>query len=88
MATLIKSNGEILEVTPKDKKSFQLEELQKYVGGLIEIVQTKLGKPMIINEEGKNDDLPLNQTASEMYQYSEYDFIVGDVLICDPNEID
>ena len=88
MATLIKSNGETLEVTPKDKKSFQLEELQKYEGGLIEIVKTKLGKPMIINEEGKIEGLPLNQIASEIYQYSEYDFIVGDVLICEPNEIE
>lgn len=88
MATLIKSNGETLEVTPENGKAFQLDELQKYVGGLIEIVRTKLGKPMIINEEGKIDGLPLNQTASEIYQYSEFDFIVGDVLICESNEIE
>lgn len=87
MATLIKTNGETLQVTPKDKKSFQLEELQNYVGGLIEIVYTKLGNPMIINEVGKIDGLPLNQTASELYQYNDYDFIVGDVLLCEPDEI-
>ena len=87
MATLLKSNGEEKNVLPQNKKDFSLEELQKYVGGLIEIVRTKDNKPMIINEEGKINDLPINQKASELYQYNEFDFIAGDVLICQPNEI-
>ena len=66
---------------------FTLEELQKYVGGLIEIVRTKDGKPMIINEEGKINDLPINQKATAIYPYNEYDFIIGDVLICQEDEI-
>ncbi len=87
MATLIKSNGEEKNVLPKNNKDFTLEELQKYVGGLIEIVRTKDGKPMIINEEGKINDLPINYKATELYPYNKYDFIVGDVLICSDNEI-
>lgn len=87
MATLIKSNGEETNVLPKNKMDFSLEELQKLVGGLIEIVRTKDGKPMIINEEGKINDLPVNQKATAIYPYNEYDFIVGDVLICQENEI-
>ena len=87
MATLIKSNGEEKNVLPQNKTDFTLEELQKYVGGLIEIVRTKDGKPMIINEEGKINDLPVNQKATAIYPYNEYDFIVGDVLICQENEI-
>jgi len=87
MATLIKSNGEEINVLPQNKTDFTLEELQKYVGGLIEIVRTKDGKPMIINEEGKINDLPVNQKATAIYPYNEYDFIVGDVLICQENEI-
>jgi hypothetical protein len=87
MATLIKSNGEETNVLPKNKTDFQLTELQKFVGGLIEIVKTKDGRTMVINEEGKINDLPINQKASELYQYNEFDFIAGDVLICNENEI-
>ena len=87
MATLIKSSGEEINVSPSNKKGFGLDELQKYVGGLIEIVRTKDNKPMIINEEGKINDLPINQKATEIYPYNEYDFIVGDVLICQEDEI-
>jgi hypothetical protein len=60
MATLIKANGEEKNVFPNNKKDFQLDELQKFVGGLIEIVKTKDGKTMVINEEGKINDLPIN----------------------------
>jgi hypothetical protein len=87
MATLIKSNGEEINVIPNNKKDFQLDELQKYVGGFIEVVRTKGNKIMVINEEGKINDLPINQKASQLYQYNEFDFIVGDVLICQSNEI-
>ena len=88
MATLIKSNGEEINVLPKNKTDFQLTELQTFVGGLIEIVKTNDGRTMVINEEGKINDLPINQKASELYQYNEFDFIAGDVLICNSNEID
>ena len=87
MATLIKSNGEEINIFPNNKTDFQLDELQKYVGGFIEVVKTKDGKTMVINEEGKINDLPINQKASQLYQYNEFDFIAGDVLICQENEI-
>ena len=87
MAKLIKSNGVETNLTPQNKTDFQLTELQKIVGGLIQIVKTKDGRTMVINEEGKINDLPINQKASELYQYNEFDFIVGDVLICNENEI-
>ena len=87
MAALIKTNGEEINVFPKNKTDFKLDELQNYVGGLIEIVKAKQGRTMVINEEGKINDLPINQKASELYQYNEFDFIAGDVLICNENEI-
>jgi hypothetical protein len=61
--------------------------VQNFVGGLIEIVKTKDGRTMVINEEGKINDLSINQKATELYIHSNFDFIVGDVLICDENEI-
>ena len=87
MATLIKSSGEEINVFPNNKTDFQLDELQKFVGGLIEIIKTKDGKTIVINEECKINDLPINQKASQLYQYNKFDFIVGDVLICQSNEI-
>jgi Domain of unknown function (DUF3846) len=87
MATFIKANGEETNVLPKNKTDFKLDELQNYVGGFIEIVRTKGNKMMIINEEGKINELPVNYKATEMYQYDEFDFIAGDVLICNENEI-
>ena len=87
MATLIKTNGVETNLTPQNKTNFQLTELQKIVGGLIQIVKTKDGRTMVINEEGKINDLPINQKASELYQYNEFDFIAGDVLICNEKEI-
>ena len=87
MATLIKSNGEEINVIPNNKTDFQLVELQKFVGGFIEIVRTKDNKIMVMNEEGKINDLPINYKATELYQYNEFDSIAGDVLICQSNEI-
>ena len=87
MATLIKSNGEETNILPQNKTDFKLDELQNYVGGLIQIVKTKDGRTMVINEEGKINELPINYKATEMYKYNVFDFIVGDVLICNENEI-
>ena len=83
MATLIKSNGEEIIVTPNNKTDFSLGEMQKFVG----TVKTKNNKIMVINEEGKINDLPINQKATDLYKYGDFDFIVGDVLICNEKEI-
>lgn len=44
---------------------------------------------MVINEEGKLENLPLNELATAIYQKQvcEGDFIVGDVLICKNEEV-
>lgn len=38
MAKWIKTNGEIVEVQPKNGTDYSLEELQGFVGGYIEII--------------------------------------------------
>ena len=88
MATLIKANGEETNVLPKNKTDFKLDELQTFVGGIIEIVKTKDGRTMVINEEGKINELPINQKATDIYLHGNFDFIVGDVVVCNSNEID
>lgn len=66
---LIKPNGEITAV-PVNKDSF-LADLQRFVGGYIEIVwRCDMLKPnlkMVINEEGKLAGLPYNPVASQVW---------------------
>ena len=82
-AKLIKSNGNVSEVEPKNGINFSLEELQQFVGGYIEIVPIKNGRFMVVNEEGKLSNLPFNLLASAEYnEIVRGDSIVGDALIC------
>ena len=87
MAQFIKSNGAEVELVPENGKQFTLKELQDLVDGFIEIVPAKDGRLIIINEEGKLRDLPMNQKASLLYKHAGSDVIVGDVLVCDKSEI-
>lgn len=89
MGKIIKSNGEILDYTPKNKNGeFSLEELNSVVGGYIEMVRCIDGKNfMILNEDGKAMQLPINHKATELYcGNSLVDFILGDVVICNAKE--
>ncbi len=87
MAKLIKTDGTETIVYPAHGKSFTLQELQKLVGGYIEMVRTVDGKQMIINEEGKLNDLPVNDKATVLYVHCLADVIVGDAVILEKGEI-
>lgn len=86
MATIIKANGSTQDIEPKNGSDFQLEELQKIVGGYIEILYLNDGRLMVCNEEGKLNRLPYNEKATRLFGLS-YDYVVGDVLVCDNNQI-
>jgi len=83
MAKIIKTDGTKIEVAPANGSDFSLEELQKVVGGYIEIVYLSEGRLMVVNEEGWLNNLPYNPSASEIYGHP----IVGDVLICERKQI-
>lgn len=85
MGQLIKATGAIATVKPAKGDKFSLDELHDYVGGYIEALRLNDGRWMVINEEGRLKDLQFNSLASHLYQY---DYIVGDVVICDEGEID
>lgn len=85
MATIYKTNGEVLQTTPKNGKDFSLEEMQAIVGGYIEIVYLDNGQLMIVNEEGKINGSPLNDNASMLVGYT--DLIMGDVLVCESKQV-
>ena len=90
MTEIIKTNGTRYPVQPANGTHFTLGELQTIVGGCIELVELDGDTTMVVNEEGKLEDLPLNLEATGMFR-SHYpdsdDFIVGDVLVCNNNQI-
>ena len=49
MAQIIKATGEQIEVEPRNGTDFQLDELQKIVGGFIEVVWLRGDKLMVVN---------------------------------------
>ena len=90
MATLIKTNGENLEISPLNGTDFQLEELQDYVGGYIEIVNFRNGQIMVVNEDGKGSEDPNDQATELALEHQAilgWDFIAGSVVLCNEEEV-
>lgn len=88
MAMIIKTDGQVISVQPENGKDFSLKELKAIVGGYIEIIRMN-DKYMVVNEEGKLEQLPYNVTATGFYWANGgcNDYIVGDVLVCGIDEI-
>ncbi len=87
----IKVDGTVISRKPKGN-TFKLAEMQETVNGLIEAIYLPRHKVyMIINEEGKLLDLAQNDIATNIFReefYPTKDYIVGDVLIIQENEIE
>lgn len=82
---VVTASGEKRFVQPKNKK-FSLEELQEIVEGYIEIISLpNLKKKIVLNEEGKINNLAVNHYATYLFRdsYNVNDYIAGTVLICD-----
>jgi hypothetical protein len=88
-AYFIKTDGELIPVSPKNKVDFSLEELQSFVGGLIEFIYLKDGRIMVVNEDGIRNELEVNKNASILYLQTNrwIEMIVGDVLVTPSNFI-
>lgn len=89
-ALLIKADGTRQTVIPRNQKKFSLEEMQKMVGGYIEMVSIKDRLTMIINEESAINGSPRNEEASrlwlEKYPLNQFPMnnlgaIYGDVIV-------
>ncbi len=86
MALHIKADGTVETVQPQKGRHFTLPELQRYVGGYIELVPcVSPNRQMFINEEGKLKGLPVNLKATLLY--AGEDPIVGDVLVTALGEV-
>ncbi len=90
MAEIIKADGQKQELQPANGTDFTLEEMQSIVGGYIELVELNETDTMVLNEEGKLEGLPINIKATGLFR-SHYpnsnDIIVGNVLVCNNNQI-
>lgn len=92
MAIIIKTTGETIEVKPTNGTDFQLEELQEVVGGYIQILPIySTGEVMVVNEEGRLENLPWNVKATTYAKHYNAifpnDYIAGNVLVCKDEEI-
>ena len=88
MAKIYRTNGDVENVEPKNGTDFQLEELSSIVGGYIEVLYLDGKEMLVCDEEGKLKGYPLNVRATDIVRSCGIsDCIVGDVLICDNNEI-
>ena len=87
---ICKTNGAVIETSPKNGTNYTLEELKEIVGGYIEIVRLNKNEIMVVNEDGKLNNLPYNDNATVLYRANfrnTTDFIVGDALVCDMDRI-
>lgn len=93
MAELIKADGTVTVVTPKNGKVFTLEELRGFVGGCIEIVAVPPwdgSRLAVCDEEGKLKPNPkVNELATLKAERHNYnDVAVGDWLFADFAELE
>jgi hypothetical protein len=90
MAEIIKTDGMRQPVQPANGTDFTLEEMQAIVGGDIELVFLNETEIMVVNEEGKINNLTYNPAATRIFKENHpgvSDYIVGDVLVCNDEQI-
>ena len=85
MATLYSVDGRVKGIRPSNGVNWSLEELQTLVGGYIEVVLTVDNRFMVINEQGKvmNPPLEANFPATRLYLHGRRDYIAGPAVVVD-----
>jgi hypothetical protein len=74
MATLLRPDGTSEEVQPANRRDFQLKELYQHLEcDTIEVIPTKDGRIMIIDEEGKLADKSRNEQATALINFPSSD---------------
>ena len=88
-AKIIYTDKETEDYTPKNGKTFELDEMQGIVGGYIEIINLKDGRMMIVDEEGKLNNKAVNILATNILRrdHCTTDYIVGTAIVCDADMV-
>lgn len=83
-------NGDFQETQPNNGTTFELEEMQKIVGGYIEIIRLNDGRIIVVNEDGLNLNLPVNIEATNILRrdHSTTQYIVGNAIVCDTDMVE
>jgi hypothetical protein len=84
MSIFIPARGKPREVTPADNKAFTLEELQKFVGGYIELAcMLADGSRLYVNEHGKMQTNIINVEATQILAsvIGPIDLVLGDAVL-------
>lgn len=82
VAFVLSPDLQMRDIQPANGQEFQLEELQKIVGGFIEVLYLQ-NALMILDEEGKLKNKPTNKLATQIWRTEGgLDPIVGTVVIC------
>ena len=78
------------DYTPKNGTTFELEEMQKIIGGYIEPIRLNDGRMIIVDEDGKSKDKAVNIPATNILRRDHFttDYIVGTAIACDADMID
>ena len=89
-AKIIYTDKEAEDYTPKNGKTFELDELQGIVDGNFEIVRLRDGRIIIVDEDGKLKDKAVNIPATNIMRRDHYttDYIVGTAIVCDSDMVD
>lgn len=89
-AKIIYTDKEAEDYTPKNGKTFELDELQGIVDGCIEIIRLNDGRMIIVDEDGKSKSKAVNIPATNILRRDHYttDYIVGTAIVCDADMID
>jgi len=90
MALILRTDGTSETVTLPDGND-KLTALQGLVGGWIEAITLDAWRTLIVNEEGKLHNLPVNELATAALHAADpiwrLDTILGDAVICTRDEL-
>ena len=88
-AKIIYTDKEDEDYTPKNGKTFELDELQGIVDGYIEPIRLNDGRMIIVDEDGKSKDKAVNIPATNILRRDHYttEYIVGTAIVCDADMV-
>ena len=90
METKINTDAAEFKIIEDSKDEPNLKEAQKFVGGYVEGIPFPNGDYLIVNEEGKLRNLPLNPEATALWKATfdndnfitgRNDFVVGPAIL-------